>query len=587
MKVKHFLVIGLLICATVSHGQTGITDVDKMETFKIIPKETVFIHQNASTLFAGEKLFYKMYCLIAESNRLSPISKIGYVELVGSDKRPIFKHKVKLANGLGQGDFFIPANIPTGNYKLVGYTRWMKNNPKKQHFTSDVNIINLYRTNPNSLLIEKDSIKIDTLNFENHMLVQDPALDKIYNSEQLKLTMNKKKYQNREKVSLSVTNLQGKGGYGNYSITVKMKDEIVATPDIIIKEPLLNPKFNTDLSFPELRGVLISGQLVPKKTNMLVENKKVALSVPGKDFLFKLANTNFNGEFYFSLDEAYDANNIFVQIFEKDKNDYKLILREDAIDYEGLEFNKLTISEEKRALLLRRNIHNQIENAYVAVKQDEQIPSVGSNEPFYRNFDQIYRLDDYTRFSTIKETLVEIIEDVWIRKDRNGNSFFHVRGNEYLTTSNFQPLVIVDGVMLQNHSDILDVDARRIRKISIARGDYEFALQLFKGIIAFETFDGKTEEIFAKEYIQKMEVTATLPIQTYFRPSYDASNKFDQSRVPDYRYQLLWLPNLRLRENIKTVEFYTSDVRGTYEIYLKGFTVDGTSVSIRETFDVK
>ena len=262
-------------------------------------------------------------------------------------------------------------------------------------------------------------------------------------------------------------------------------------------------------------------------------------------------------------------------------------MREDTFDYEGLEFNKLTIAEEQRPLMLQRNIHNQIENAYMTVKQDRSIPLASSNVPFYMDFEQVYKLDDYTRFSTIEETMVEIIDNVWIKKDRNDHSFFHVRGNEYFTASDFLPLVIVDGIMLQNHSDILDIEARRIKKISIARGDYEFALQLFKGIVAFETFDGKTEEIFAKEYIQKMEVTVPLPLKTYFKPNYDASNKFDQDRVPDYRYQLLWLPNLTLRESMRTVEFYTSDVMGAYEISLKGFTVDGTSVSIRETFDVE
>ena len=61
--------------------------------------------------FSGENLYYKIYCLNANTNNLSTISKIGYVTLIKNDNTVVFKHKIKLDNGIGQGDFFINKSI--------------------------------------------------------------------------------------------------------------------------------------------------------------------------------------------------------------------------------------------------------------------------------------------------------------------------------------------------------------------------------------------------------------------------------------------------------------------------------------------
>lgn len=576
-----------LVSATVMFGQRVITDVDKMEILKTIPEESIFIHKNASTLFSGEKLYYKIYCLNTENNLLSAVSKIGYVELVGPDKRSIFKHKIKLVDGLGQGDFFIPADILTAKYKLVGYTSWMKNNQENQYFISDIDIVNLYNSNSNFFTVKKDSVPIDSLNSNNFNPTKKGSQSKDVTSKYLQLVLNKKKYKNREEVRLNIKNLLGKNGFGNYSISVIKKDEIIDSK-IDAQKPTLSIKLsNTDNFYlPELRGTLLSGRIVANIKNANLKNKKVSISVPGKDFLFKLASTNLYGEFYFNLPEQYDSETIFVQIFEKDRDAYTIEFADNSIDYNKLAFSKLTISKDKKELIQQRNIHTQIENAYLAAKQDTLETSITTSMPFYKDFEQVYMLDDYTRFSTIEETLIEIIEDVRLKKDEKGDSFFRVKGNEYFTYSDMLPLVIVDGVLLQNHSDLLGVSARKIKKISVARSDYEFALQSFRGIIVFDTFDGVIEGLFDKEFIKKIDFSAPPLIKKYFKTTYNSNSEIDRNRVPDYRYQLLWLPNLTLNEHMENVEFFTSDVNGEYEISLRGFTLGGKSISIQETFEV-
>ena len=107
-------------------------------------KEGVFIHYNASLLFVGEYLYYSVYCLNKKTGKASDISKIAYVELIGEKGTVIFRQKIGLENGSGQGDFFIPVSVPSGNYKLIGYTQWMMNWGEASFFQGDVSILNPY-----------------------------------------------------------------------------------------------------------------------------------------------------------------------------------------------------------------------------------------------------------------------------------------------------------------------------------------------------------------------------------------------------------------------------------------------------------
>ncbi|MNL81466.1 hypothetical protein D3C87_2085940 [compost metagenome] len=60
----------------------------------------------------------------------------------------------------------------------------------------------------------------------------------------------------------------------------------------------------------------------------------------------------------------------------------------------------------------------------------------------------------------------------------------------------------------------------------------------------------------------------------------------DNARIPDFRNQLLWNPDVKLNKDSQT-SFYTSDVAGNYEIRLEGFAKNGTPVSIKELIEVK
>jgi hypothetical protein len=591
-KTVGIWVLFFTFCLSNIYGQLSAFDNGKIINSKNPYREYMFIHNNASVLLTGEYLYYSVYSINAKTRELSTFSKIGYVELVGEDANVIFRHKIKLTNGLGQGEFFIPVTVPSGNYMLIGYTQWMKNNEKNYFFQSDIGIINPFQNNQGPIvkLSKASGIKVPNDKTKTRFKgIQEET-------EIFKLGINKKIFKKREQGVLTINALSENGTRGNYSISIRKVDSIGESLRPTAREHVFAHKTQSSKEIdtigrqkhlPELRGELISGRIIPKDSNFSATEEKLAFSIPGKQFMLKLTKTDKQGRFYFNINESYKKGSALVQILGENRDKYKIEFSEQRpVNYENLEFNTLTITPEMENLILKRSIHNQIENAFVEVRPDT-IKQTESILPIYRRFSQVYDLDDYTRFSTIRETVSEVIEHVWIKKGMDGEDIFQVRGYENHIASNFLPLVLVDGILIQHHSDVIDLDARNIKRINVSRKECVINSVIYKGIIAMETIRDDFSKSFRKDYIKLMELFPPLPAKNYFDQKYDATAKSTTVQIPDFRQQLMWLPNLEMTSLKFTTDFYTSDIGGNYEIYLEGFTVDGKPVSIKETFKVE
>ena len=105
-------------------------------------QEKVFLHIDKSVYATGEVLWFKAYITNANSNQLSSLSKICYVEILGADKKPLLQGKIDIDSGKGSGSFQLPSTIRTGNYLIRAYTNWMKNFDPQFYFEQSISIIN-------------------------------------------------------------------------------------------------------------------------------------------------------------------------------------------------------------------------------------------------------------------------------------------------------------------------------------------------------------------------------------------------------------------------------------------------------------
>jgi hypothetical protein len=109
--------------------------------------EKVYVHLDRPSYLVGETLWLKMW-VTDEDRKASQLSSVGYLEVINADQIPVIQAKVSLQNGSGDGSLPIPANIPTGNYVVRAYTRWMKNFPSSHYFETSISILNPFVSVP-------------------------------------------------------------------------------------------------------------------------------------------------------------------------------------------------------------------------------------------------------------------------------------------------------------------------------------------------------------------------------------------------------------------------------------------------------
>jgi len=569
------LILFYSICL-LSYSQTTSNN-EILTRDKIILQESIYVHSNTTFLLTGEKLYYQIYCLNSVTNSISQFSKIAYIELVGKNNNLIFKHKIRLNSGIGQGDFFIPTNVISGSYKLIAYTQWMLNDRAQNLFQEDIFIINPY---------QKNIVTRDTIN-EFQKIKNLPYATNSSQNDFIQLQTNSKSYAKRSEVILNIKNLLSDESIGHYSLSVRKIDSLnyLERATAVNHNSNFNAKNYNVIYLPELRGELISGKITAvdlQKTT--VANKIIALSIFDNSIpIFKIATTNNQGIFYFNLENEYLNSEAHVQIIGHQKKDFTITFDQQSfINYDKLVFKDFSINQNLEDLILERSIYNQIENAYNSVKSDS-INDLKHISTFYETKDVLeYFLDDFTRFPTVKETFIEVIDKAWIIKEKEQHEF-RVRSNDNRTIS---PIVLIDGFLIQNHSEIVDFNARRIKKINIVRDEYIYGSHKLGGIISIETENQDFKNYISQEYTSTLKLFKSERDKKYFTPYYNKKeNMLD--RIPDYRSQLLWLPNLRLEKDETNISFYTSDNIGNYEISLEGFTKEGDPVSLKKIITVK
>lgn len=526
-------------------------------------KETIHVSTNACVYLAGEVVLYKLFCNNENNNSPSMVSKIAYVDVVSSAKKVVIRNKIFLENSQGNGDFFIPTDFESGEYQIISYTHYILNDSQNRVNTKSITIINPYKIN--SALIKNKEFKTqDSFPRENNSKKQIASLQQ---------------YNNRSLVTIPTNNIHT--NLRNAVVSVRKKDKL----DSIYNEELYNNKIHigtNKIVFPEHRGEIISGKISTNSPNLSLKDITVALSFPGKKFEGKITKTDKSGFFLFNLEQKISNNNGVLQIFDSNKEAYSISLDDTpVIDYSNLSFQKNNHSNSNlKNVIEERSVANQIENAYIEFKRDS-ISLETFQSPFYDSTNSMeYILDDYTRFSTLKETIIEVIDGLYLKKNKEAYTL-HVSDKDVYTELELPPLILVDGLFIQDINELLNHKAELFQSIHLIYGGYYFGNNLYNGVVAFSTKNNTYESNLNGTYILKPNWLRPLPYKKYFQPNY---SNF-QDKTPDYRYQLYWNTNYTNLE--KAITFYTSDIDGIFEIKIEGYNDKNEYVQQVQYFEVK
>jgi hypothetical protein len=582
-KIKVVLLI-LVHFAMLQMNSQGTSVKDLNNGLMVPNQEQVYLHANSSLVFVGEYLYYTIYCLKNNTGQLSDVSKIAYLKLINQDKEVVLNHKIELTDGIGDSNFFIPSTIPSGNYKLIAYTQWMLNNGREYFYSEDITILNPY-TSDQAIFRTKN--KNDSVVFMSK--VRRNSSHTFLGNAPLQIELNETFYAPRESISIKITS-RTMEGLGNYSISVRKVDELEAKGKTSAEEyqKVYPQKNNIDkLILPEQRGELLMGELINSENDVHLENRAIAVSFPGEDYLFKIVTTDRKGQFFINVNEDYNAEEIFVQVLSNDVEKFRIELKpEEKLDLADLKFEAFTLDRNMDSIIKERSIYNQIENAYYSSKPDTIL--IGKpNERFYGNGTIEFVLDEYTRFPSIKETFLEVIEHVWIQQNKDGKQEFHVRPIAPYVESGKSPLVFVDGLLIVDHERLINLSAAKVKSINISRNQHFYGTITFQGVVDVTTFKSDFFKNYFADNLLSHKLFKPNESKNYYHQSYEGELKDDNKRLPDFRYQLIWLPKFKMTKKEQHIEIYSSDILGEFEISLEGFTKSGIPVSLRKTFFVK
>ncbi|WP_421812604.1 Ig-like domain-containing protein [Flagellimonas sp.] len=587
--MKKQWIILLVFAASVlnAHAQYVISNLEELENLKALPQEKVYVHHTGPLMFTGEYLHYAFYCFNARTNRASNVSFVGYVALVDQQGEYIVEQKVRLEEGKSQGDFFINTDVPSGNYKLLGYTQWMKNNGLEQVFQDDLVIINPYQVDQSTLLPDDSEAMVSN---------QDVSVAQPVDSSVVQLKMEREVFGTRAKVVVNLKNYKGQLGHGNYTIKVQKKSEMEVQPamnamayatNYLDVEGETQKTVGDSIFLPEQRGELLFGK-VTDGSGTPVEGADVVVSVPSEEFLLKFATTDSNGNFYTYLRKDYKEDRAVIQIIEDASNLEVSLGKVPNLDVSGLAFGQFYLKPEYTDAIERRSIHNQLENQFFSVKPDSVL--LGDPiDPFEGGMAETLYLDDFTRFPTFQETLVEILNYAGYRNNRSGSDYIRI-AQDFETFNEeanlFPAIVLIDGVFIPDHERIKDFDARKIASISLVRDQFRMAGEQYQGMMLVKTIEGDFFEDYAPAYGINVPIEKPMQKKNYFKQDYIMENEGNQ-QIPDYRRILLWEPHVEVEDPDLQFEFYTSDLTGEFEVVLDGFTTYGKPISMYKTIIVK
>jgi hypothetical protein len=340
---------------------------------------------------------------------------------------------------------------------------------------------------------------------------------------------------------------------------------------------------------PEYAGLLVTGRVTDRHTDRPASGVFVWLSVPGQKFRLASAVSDRDGELQWDLGMVYGAHELVVQTGDS------LLDRRYRIDLFNPFASALTQKTPPPFIwpttikdqLLVHSIGAQAQNAYQPDRQRHfSQPLVTDTLAFYGRPGKTYRLDDYTRFTTMEEVMREYVREVRVRNSK-GNFGFYVQAdqaNEFFFDS--RPLILVDGVPVSDVNDIIRFDPLKFNKIEIVAKRYLFADSLYTGIISYSTYKGDLAGFPLDKDAYILDYEGLQLHREFYSPVYDTKDQ-RTSRIPDLRTVLYWSPDITTSPSGKgEVSFYTSDMPGIYTAIVQGITLTGQAVSARATFIV-
>ena len=492
--------------------------------------ERTYVCTDRHSYVAGEDVFCSVFCFDGGSGSLSDFSSVAYVELISPEGSAV-RVKMALQDGRGAGRLRLPSTLPTGNYRLIAYTALNRNEEDMDYFRGS-RVISVYNTlsasRQDSVVPEGDAATAAVEGTGRPYGAAAPA--------GLELE------QRGDSLFLRNSGTECLDFCLSLSISDALPDpEGPGLADFLEARSGDRATLRTDaeLSIPEYEGEIVSIR-VPA----MYSGVTAVLSGPGLRNDIYSSTVDSTGLVSFYTGNIYGDRDLVFELNSRDVNDdFSLeVLSPFAspeLDRDGVPVLHLdgSVAEE----LKRRSVAMQISRHFGI---DEYMDSLQLRPDllFKGGAMTVYEMDDYTRFPTMRETIVEYVREVQIRRQDGEPVLKVVPGKSFESYSSMlggNALVLVDGVPVSEHGRVLDLNPALLRRICIYPYDVSTGSCIYSGVVNFISFRGDMAGLQFPGRVRILDFHGvTFPVTV-------GAAKED-SLSPDYRYTRIWQPLLHL-----------------------------------------
>lgn len=337
---------------------------------------------------------------------------------------------------------------------------------------------------------------------------------------------------------------------------------------------------------PEYRGHLIHGNVV-NNANTPVAGVLTSLSFPDKTIQLYGSRSNSKGDVFFEVKNFFGNQPVYVQpMFAADSNLVIKINSPFSLRFASIDFPKLQLNPGYKETILNRSIAMQLHNIYYQERLIAAQNSTSGRTPFYEKSDELYMLDDYTRFPLLEEVFKEYVRGVMLRKRKEGIQFMvQQKINQPISTES--PLVLLDGVPVFNYDKLLEFNANHIKKIEVLTHEHYLGPLVLHGAILLSTYNGDLGGFEINTENASINYEGLQLKREFYSPGYETQIA-RESRVPDQRSVLYWNASQQINAQSNTpIQFYTSDLSGEFEFVVEGISKDGVAGSAVYRFVVE
>ena len=333
------------------------------------------------------------------------------------------------------------------------------------------------------------------------------------------------------------------------------------------------PTFNKNGSdeivyYPDTRSGIVRGRITDSQGNPMAL-KNVAMTILN-DNLFCAARTDEQGFFAFTFPKLHGNKDFFLNYYNEYDPSWKLTVEETFAGFKNVPVKgRISFTTEELEFLEKQSLFLQLNNIYSVIDSTDTEPADNSKPvkySFYGKPDFSIEVDEYIKLPNLREVFLEVVPFVAVRQ-REGRYRLLLTGNN-LITSNFQALVLLDGIPLYEYDDLLNLPTDRIVRIEGINDFYVHGNIVLSGIVNIISRTGD----FAGLNIPQTAMISTVQLSDT-QEEWCVDRYEIQTSYPIMENVIIW--DKLGSSSGSSVSVKLNDVPGEHIISIYGFDSDG------------